>query len=319
MIDPLAPNLYCKICSEKFNTERSLHAHFKKHKLTLAEYYCQEYPRINKLTGDPLPFKNKFDYFTKDFNTRDQMNKWIDKSPEDEVKEYIINQLRFRIQHKKLRYAPFHLELEMLKLPSLDVFIKYFNTYSNVCNQLDIKPLFKRGLKSPQQFFEKNKKFEEIPIFIDTREQKPLSFTNSQSMKLDFGDYTTGGENYTYTYVDRKSESDFKGTLSQGLSRFKKELDRAREFNSFLYVVIESDIRKIQKNNLFGPHKSNLEYIFHNLRSLTHEYHDACQFIFTGSRGHSETLIPKLLIGGKSLWNIDFQYYIDRHGTCGQN
>ena len=317
MIDPLKENLYCKICSEKFKTERSLHSHFKKHKLTVAEYYCQEYPRINKLTGDPLPFKNKFDYFTKDFTTRAQMNKWIAKSPEDEVKEYIIDQLNFRIQNKQLRFAPFHLELETLKLPSLDVYIEYFGSYSNACRLLDIKPIFKKGLASPEQFFEKNKKFENVSIFIDTREQKPLEFKKSESMKLDFGDYTTGGENYTYTYVDRKSESDFKGTLGKGLERFKRELDRAREFDSYLYVVVESDISKIQKNNIFGSHRSNLEYIFHNLRQLTHEYHDVCQFIFTGDRSSSETIIPKLLISGKRLWNVDFQYYIDKYGISG--
>lgn len=158
MIDPLKENLYCKICSEKFKTERSLHSHFKKHKLTVAEYYCQEYPRINKLTGDSLPFKNKFDYFTKDFTTRAQMNKWITKSPEDEVKEYIIDQLNFRIQNKQLRFAPFHLELETLKLPSLDVYIEYFGSYSNACRLLDIKPIFKKGLASPEQFFEKKQK-----------------------------------------------------------------------------------------------------------------------------------------------------------------
>ena len=315
MIDPLKPNLYCKICSESFKSERSLHSHFKKHKLTLAEYYCQEYPRINKFSGDPLPFKNKFDYFTKDFTSRVQMNKWIAKSPADEVKEYILDQLRYRIQNKKLRFAPFHLEIETLKLPSLNVFIEHFGSYSSVCKLLEIEPLFKRGLAAPEQFFEDNKKFEDVKIFVDTREQKPLDFKESSSMKLDFGDYTTGGENYTYTYVDRKSESDFKSTLSTGLERFKKELDRAREFNSYLYIVVESSIEKVKKNNIFGAHKSNLEYIFHNLRNLTHDYHDVCQFIFSGNRRNSEILIPKLLLGGEKLWNIDFQYHVDKYAT----
>lgn len=318
MIDPLQPNLYCKICGEKFKTERSLHTHLKKHKLTVAEYYCKEYPRINKLTGDPLPFKNKFDYFTKDFTSRNQMNKWIERSPEDEVKEYILNQLNFRVKNKKLRYAPFHIELEMMKLPSLDVFIKYFGSYSNACDKIDVEPLFKRGLRSPEQFFEKNKKFQNVFIYIDTREKKPLSFKNSKKMKLDFGDYTTRGNDYTYTYVDRKSESDFKGTLSQGLDRFKEELERAKAFKSFLYVVVESDINKIQKNNIFGLHKSNLEYIFHNLRKLTHEYSGVCQFLFTSNRTNSEIIIPKLLVAGKKLWNVDLQYFIDKYGIGNQ-
>jgi hypothetical protein len=317
MIDPLQPNLHCKICGEKFETERSLHSHFKKHKLTVAEYYCQQYPRINKLTGDPLPFKNKFDYFTKDFTTALQMKKWIAKSPDDEVKEYILNQLRFRIQNKNLRYAPSHLELETLQLPSIEMYIKYCGSYSNACKLIEVEPIFKRGLASPEQFFEYNKKFDHVCIYVDTREQNPLSFENSEYMKLDFGDYTTGGEEYTYTYVDRKSENDLKGTLSKGLERFKRELERAREFDSYLYIVVETSISKLKKNNLFGPHKSNLEYIFHNIRHLTHEYSDVCQFIFSGNRTCSEIIIPKLLLAGKKLWNVDFQYYIDKYGIGG--
>ena len=133
-------------------------------------------------------------------------------------------------------------------------------------------------------------------------------------MKLDFGDYTIGGDDYTYTYVDRKSESDLKGTLSNGLERFKKELDRAREFNSFIYIVIETSISKLKKNNVFGPHQSNLQYIFHNIRDITHNYSDVCQFIFSGNRTNSQTIIPKLLSGGKKFWNVDFQYYIDTYG-----
>ena len=58
-------------------------------------------------------------------------------------------------------------------------------------------------------------------------------------MKLDFGDYTAAGDYYTYTYIDRKSEGDLKSTLSSGnLDRFKRELERAREFNSYVFVVI---------------------------------------------------------------------------------
>ena len=80
------------------------------------------------------------------------------------------------------------------------------------------------------------------------REQQPLNF-KIQGTKLDFGDYTAAGEDYSHTYVDRKAEQDFKGTMSGGFERFKRELERAREFKSFLFVVVESDLNKIYKNN----------------------------------------------------------------------
>ena len=85
----------CKVCGESFNTERSLHAHLKKHNLTVAEYYTTHFPKKDLLTGDPLPFKNKKDYFNRDFLSRNRLIKWLSmQSREDaEVRKYIINKL----------------------------------------------------------------------------------------------------------------------------------------------------------------------------------------------------------------------------------
>ena len=55
-----------------------------------------------------------------------------------------------------------------------------------------------------------------------------MKFKNTTSMKLDFGDYAVSGDHYDYTYVDRKSESDFKSTMTSGFDRFKREMDRKR-------------------------------------------------------------------------------------------
>jgi ERCC4-type nuclease len=179
-----------------------------------------------------------------------------------------------------------------------------------------VPPLFTKSIN--KNFFTKNDLPEDLSIFVDTREQQPLSFNTSESMKLDFGDYTTGGDYYSYTYVDRKSEGDFKTTLSKGnLERFREELKRARDFDSYLFIAVESDIEKIQKNNNFKPHKVNIKYIFHNMRVLQHEFSDNCQFIFTGNRDNSENIIPKLLFYGKKLWKVDLQYYIDKYGIDG--
>ena len=99
--------------------------------------------------------------------------------------------------------------------------------------------------------------------------------------------------------------------MSVGFDRFKRELERARQFNSFVYIVVESDIEKIKKNNIFAPHKANLSFIFHNAKTLMREYSDVSQIIFSGNRKASEYLIPRLLRFGKLLWTCDMQYFID--------
>ena len=62
----------CKECGKEFKTEASLHRHIKMHDMNLADYYTKHFPRKNLFTGDLLPFKNKADYFNKDFSTYSQ-------------------------------------------------------------------------------------------------------------------------------------------------------------------------------------------------------------------------------------------------------
>jgi hypothetical protein len=53
----------CAECKKEFEGRGSLHKHLKQHGLSLAEYYTLHYPRSNKLTGEPLPFKKFEEYF----------------------------------------------------------------------------------------------------------------------------------------------------------------------------------------------------------------------------------------------------------------
>ena len=41
----------CKVCDKEFETERQLHAHLKAHKLRVAAYYQQYYPRYDLYDG----------------------------------------------------------------------------------------------------------------------------------------------------------------------------------------------------------------------------------------------------------------------------
>ena len=298
----------CKICSSEFAQCKELHFHLRSHKITLAEYYTKYFPRFNLLTGDPLPFKNKDQYFGKDFSSREQLMQWCNTEDGEVVKEYILKILKNRIEEKGLRFAPFHLELVVNDMPGVEMYQKYFKSYTYACKEINASPMFRSRL--PKEWG--NEVNPDTQIFIDTREQQPLEFKNSDLLKLDFGDYAVGGSDYDYTYVDRKSEQDFKSTLSKNsYDRFKSELQRARDFDSYLFILTESDLFNLEKNNKWAPHRSNMKYIYHNMRVLAHEFAGSCQFVFSGSREESERLIPKILTLGKKIWDVDLQYYID--------
>jgi hypothetical protein len=282
----------------------------KIHEIPLGEYYVNFHQKKDLHTGELLPFTNKEEYLSVDFLNSDNLFAWSRYADKEEVRSYLLKRLRWRVEQKKLQYAPSHIEIQLFDLPSVDLYKEFFGSYSEACNILKIMPLLPKNIMA--NFFQKNPELDKLKILVDTREQQPLSFDRSMKMKLDFGDYAIGAPHYDYTYVDRKSESDFKSTLSTGFERFKREIERAKKFSSFIFVVVESSIEKIIENNNFGPHQANLSYIWHNTRVLSHEYKDNCQFLFSGSRAMSEFLIPKILLYGKKNWETDMQYFLDK-------
>jgi len=299
----------CLECSEGFFSERSLHAHIKKHGVFLHDYYVKHFERKNLLTNELLPFKNKESYFKRDFHTIDQLYHWCELYNKENVRNYTKSLLKQRITECELTNAPNEIELFTSFLPSLNIYRNLFKSYNYLCDSLNIKPLFSEKL--PSNFWE-NEKVHDLKIITDTREQEPLYFKKQIVGKLDIGDYGIV-DGFDYTFVDRKSEQDFKGTLSlANLDRFEKELIRTRSLNCYLFIVIEADLYSLEDQNKKSYHKSNMKYIFHNMRILQHKYKDCAQFVFTGSRTNSENLIPLLLHWGKKVWNVDMQHFINQ-------
>jgi hypothetical protein len=296
----------CLECNEDFETERSLHTHIKKHKIYLHDYFVKHFPRKNLLTNELLPFKDKNSYFNNDFHNISELYKWCEVGDQNVVKNYIKEKLIERIQSRSLQFAPNEIELFTSFLPSVDIYKKFYKSYTYICEEIGIQPLF--GQKLPDNFWQEC----DLEIITDTREQEPLYFKKQIVDKLDIGDYGIIN-GFSYTFVERKSDQDFKSTLSAGnLDRFEKELIRTRSINCFLFIVIEVDLYELEKLNKKSFHKSNLKYIYHNMRILQHKYKDCCQFVFTGCRKNSEHLIPQILRAGRKIWNVDMQYFINK-------
>lgn len=93
-----------------------------------------------------------------------------------------------------------------------------------------------------------------MKILQDTREQSPLSFdfpyvTKVIKSKLDCGDYGAIFENgyWPKVFFERKSLADTYGTLGKGHDRFKRELERAKNLNIRLILIIECSFTKVLK------------------------------------------------------------------------
>ena len=314
MDDKLSNDLICKVCEEEFETQRALHSHIKKHKLSIKEYYESFYNRRNLYNGRPIEFKNVEQYFSQNFDNIGQMKRWMNASPKEVVQELLLWYLSSRVEKKGFKYAPSHIDLKTSKFPCIDDYARLFGSYKEACDSIGIKQIVKKNL--PSCFW--GDLPSDMTMFIDTREQKPLSFNGITSLpnKLDVGDYTLAKENYNYCFVERKSEGDFLGTFGfGGIGRFKQELNRAREFNSYVFIVCEASLDQIIKNN--GPEAKNkrvknLEGIFHNMRDVSREFADVCQILFVDGRDKSAEIIPRILFHGPSLKDVDVQYFLEK-------
>jgi len=298
--------MLCKECHQEFSSERSLHTHLKAHGIYIADYYCKHFPRKDLLTGELIQFKNKEDYLASNFSRRENMLDWFDIVEPEEGRQVAISMLSTRIESKKLSIAPTEVELFFANLPPIKKYKELFGSYSKVCELAGVKPPLTG--KVPDEW--KND-FSEKKIYVDSREQRPLKFANSECLKLDTGDYSTSGEDFRNTFVDRKSFDDWCGTLvGDNFERFRREIKRCKTQGCYLWVVIECPLQEVYNLSKTSYHKPNISYISHNMRILQQEFLGSLQFVFSGSRENSQLIIPKILCLGDKLKNVDLQYFI---------
>ena len=153
---------------------------------------------------------------------------------------------------------------------------------------------------------------EKYKILIDTREQKPLKFKRETvSQKLDYGDYAFSHSEHTCNcHIERKSLSDFIGTISGGHDRFINELERAKDNGAYLIVLVEEALTNALSFQ-YLPHiskkiRATPEFIFHRVRDLIQEYPNI-QFLFVNGRKESSRIVELIFTCECSYKKIDLQ------------
>ena len=295
----------CKECGQEFESRRSLHAHMKAHFSCIGDYYVKHYPKLDLLTKEQIPFLNYDQYINQEFICHANFKQWLEKVDRDTAKAYVLLKSEEKFKEKNVKMSPPDLFYRLSDMADISDCKRLFGSYSEFLSWSKINSYFNKKL--PKDFWDNDR--HDLEILIDTREQQPLNFPNSIESKLDFGDYTAGGERYSSTFVDRKAVGDFCSTFSGGIERFRREMDRCVEFGSYMFVVVESSVEKINSEN--KKFVKNMSYVWHNVKQLMIDYPEHIQFIFPYSRKGAQKIIPKLLYHGKDLWNVDVQYFLE--------
>jgi len=305
--------MQCLECKAEFESESSLHKHLKAHDLRIAEYYQKFHTRLDKFDGSLIKFKNKEQYFGTFFNSRENLRKWLEKTPVEEAKKFCIDLLTDRKNKKNLIWTPSQVELRSLLIPPIQYFNKLFGNYYKLCEDLGFRNRFDKMVKFEIPFFTPN-----YVIYQDSREQLPLTFpTKKSELKgLKIGDYAASNQGIeNRCYIERKSGNDAIATLSGGYDRFCRELDRAVEAKAYVVVIVEETLNSCLKFDKLPQfyHKNvriNPEYVFHNVREIIQKYPNV-QFLFVDGRERAAFIIENIFDSNDLYKELDLQLAYD--------
>jgi len=308
-----ADNILCQVCKKTFEDEARLHKHLKSHKLLIAEYYQTYFPRYDKLDRSLILFRNKEQYLTTDFNSRRNLRIWLEREDVNIVRAYCRNLLECRKAKKALKWTPTQVELRTTMLPPVQWYHKLFGNYYALCEELGLSNKFQYDsiLVIPDDK-------PEYTIYVDTREQKPLTFVSHQTavQTLKIGDYVSSNQPPTcQVCIERKAMNDFVGTLSGGYERFCRELDKAVAANSYVVVLVESTLNQCMDSgaNIYRRFtKVTPDYVFHNVRETIQKY-PMVQFLFVDGREVAATIIEKIFDSHCNYRHVDLQLLYDIH------
>ena len=275
----------------------------------MVEYYQTHEPRYDLLTGELINFKNKDYYFSNDFNNKISMKKWLKLQDLALQKEYLKKLLSQRKEKHKLTYAPTEVELRSITSPPIPYYHSLFSDYYSLCSEMG----FKNKYEYPKEEL-KYKIKDGFSIYIDTREQMPLIIDYPTEVKgLKFGDYAINDPE-NKCYIERKSISDFIGTMSGGYERFCREIERSIAAEANLIVLVERPLQECLSfqylNYVSKKIKVTPEFIFFNVRELIQKYNNV-QFLFVDGREECVRIMKKVFFSNGEYKKYDLQLMYD--------
>lgn len=295
----------CESCQKECSSYTALHTHLtKEHKISQGDYYQFFFPRYDLFDGEKIIFKDRESYFKSDFNFKSNLFEWLKANPQ--AKEYALKILTDRAAEKETTRYPSHVELKSLFSPSLMGFEKIFGGFGEFQQAAKVAGLTGLGYEKPLL------KEGDMKISQDTREQYPLKFDLPVTVqKLACGDYCPDGDFFCDLFIERKSLADLAGTLTQGLERFEREIERAANLGFYLVVLVEcrfSDLEDYSPNNSFSR-KISGAYLLNKIRKLMN---NNIQFLFSSSRARSAELTEKIFRMGEQAKRVDLEFLKDK-------
>lgn len=249
-----------------------------------------------------------------ELKSKEEFLQWLKTASSIEIQKFFIEWILKRKEEKRLVFALTQVELRSLGMPGINYLNKLFGSYYEFCKSVQLINKYENfsGWSEVLKLDKRRK------IYIDSREKNLLEFSNvsSEVTALKYGDYAFSDDRWTgKVVVERKSMTDFVGTLSKGFIRFEKELQRAKQDGAYLIILIEENLSNaldfrnkcpyLHRNIVVPP-----SYIFHRVRELIQQY-DNIQFLFINSHDDASDMVERLFSYGKDIKKYDLQLLRD--------
>lgn len=305
--------IVCKECQSSYEIEKSFHSHLRKHGLNKKSYYEKHYPKFCLQTNKKIQWKDSDDlksYLNRDFIDKIAMYQFFESKECIEDKK---NQLIKMLDESYAKHGILPSQSELVSLPCSPnlLTVQNFFVLKDLIKSKEYLSRFDYGFNYDYNLPLVKVNPDDFTILIDSREQRPYRFFSSVVGKINEGDYALAGQLYNNISIERKSISDFGGTVVGGNDRFRRELDRVRENGRYLIILVEFNLHDLHKHKFFGYANSAL--VGHSMRNIFREYSDVCQIVFGGDRDSCVKYVIEFLLCGQKCRNIDLQLYVDSH------
>ncbi len=258
-----------------------------------------------------------------EFTNKNVLKAWLKEQPREVGLQWAKDWLVKRRAEKGLVYAPSQAELRTLCCPSMPYYEKVAADEGGYYGVTAALGFALRYGKEPLVF---TPLAADACIVCDTREQAPIVLPQMKRDTVGVGDYALCSPYDTGVRIERKSLSDFCGTLSgrkqtregktkttewSNLERFDRELTRAQEAGLYVVMMVETSITDAQRFNYLPQTKwvkATSAYIFHNLRELLTRYPLSFQVLFVDGRREMATKMLRVFELGAQVRDVDLQF-----------
>ena len=230
-----------------------------------------------------------------------------------DIINYISEFLLERRKEKNILYTLGQVELRSLSLPGISYLNNLTGNYYCWAESLG----FKNRLEKFEQWGESTNLNKRNIIYCDSREQRALDVNKTKTVtrKLNAGDYSFSNPEWSgNVVVERKSASDFIGTMVGGYKRFVREVERANEDGAYLIVLVEAKLSDMldYRNKRIVNYKIRfpVNVVFHAPRQLMQQFNNI-QFLFVKDHQEAAGIVEKLFGLGGQIKRYDLQLLYD--------